>query len=223
MKKILLVDDDLTLRNSIKEYLETVGYAVVEAESGQEGLDVFKEEFPSLVISDVSMPDLNGLEFCRYLRSQRSGQLVPFIFLSGLRELDPRVKGHQMGADDYLVKPFAMKELLFKIEALLNRYELIHEEVSRLLQFVILGNEAEAKNHHPAGFTHSERPLTLTPAEERVFWEVVKGHSNKEIADSLFISENTVSSHISKILRKLNLKNRYGIISLALDRGWQHG
>lgn len=223
MKKILLVDDDFNLRNSIKEYLETVGYAVVDAESGQEGLDVFEEESPSLVISDVSMPDLNGLEFCRCLRSKRSGQLVPFIFLSGLRELDTRIKGHQMGADDYLVKPFAMKELLFKIEALLNRYQLIHEEVSRLLQFVILGNEAEAKSHSHVDSPHHYQPETLTPAEERVFWEVVKGHSNKEIADSLFISENTVSSHISKILRKLNLKNRYGIISLALDRGWHHG
>ncbi|HIK10160.1 MAG TPA: response regulator transcription factor [Oscillatoriaceae cyanobacterium M33_DOE_052] len=223
MKKILLVDDDFNLRQSIKEYLETVGYAVVEAESGQSGLEVFEEESPSLVISDVSMPDLNGLEFCRCLRSKRVGQLVPFIFLSGLRELDTRIKGHQMGADDYLVKPFVMQELLFKIEALLNRYQLIHEEVSRLLQFVILGNQAEAKNHHHMDLPHSEPPLTLTPAEERVFWEVAKGLSNKEIADSLFISENTVSSHVSKILRKLNLKNRYAIISLALERGWQHG
>ena len=82
MKKILIVDDDTALRTALIRYLEKRGYAVQDAASGIEGLNLFEQDPPDLVVSDVIMPEMDGLEFCRRLRSLRTGQLVPFIFLS---------------------------------------------------------------------------------------------------------------------------------------------
>ena len=82
MKKVLVVDDDSILRTVLKHTLEQQGYQVKTVHSGKEALAVFDQDIPDIVVSDVSMPEMDGFEFCRQLRSQPSGQLVPFIFLS---------------------------------------------------------------------------------------------------------------------------------------------
>lgn len=210
MKKILIVDDDITLRTALTRYLENRGYAVQDASSGVEGLTAFEQDTPDLVVSDVLMPEMDGLEFCRRLRATRSGQLVPFIFLSSRREVDDRVQGHKMGADDYLVKPFEPRELVAKIEAQLERSRRIHSEIVRLMQRPATATEP------PAAPT---MPLPLTPAEEKVFWEVIQGFTNKQIGDRLFVSPRTVQTHLSNILGKLQLENRSQLIRYAFERG----
>lgn len=209
MKKILIVDDDITLRTALTRYLENRGYAIQDASSGVEGLAAFEQDTPDLVVSDVLMPEMDGLEFCRRLRATRSGQLVPFIFLSSRREVDDRVQGHKMGADDYLVKPFEPRELVAKIEAQLERSRRIHSEIVRLMQ-------RPAAAEPPAAPT---MPLPLTPAEEKVFWEVIQGFTNKQIGDRLFVSPRTVQTHLSNILGKLQLENRSQLIRYAFERG----
>ena len=82
MKKILVVDDDKILRTVLKHTLEQQGYQVTAAASGKEALVLFEKDTPDIVVSDVSMPEMDGFDFCRQLRSQPSGQLIPFIFLS---------------------------------------------------------------------------------------------------------------------------------------------
>lgn len=210
MKKILIVDDDITLRTALTRYLENRGYAVQDASSGVEGLTAFEQDTPDLVVSDVLMPEMDGLEFCRRLRATRSGQLVPFIFLSSRREVDDRVQGHKMGADDYLVKPFEPRELVAKIEAQLERSRRIHSEIVRLMQRPATAVEPPVA---PA------MPLPLTPAEEKVFWEVIQGFTNKQIGDRLFVSPRTVQTHLSNILGKLQLENRSQLIRYAFERG----
>ncbi|NJL21572.1 MAG: response regulator transcription factor [Leptolyngbyaceae cyanobacterium SM1_3_5] len=210
MKKILIVDDDITLRTALTRYLENRGYAVQDASSGVEGLTAFEQDTPDLVVSDVLMPEMDGLEFCRRLRATRSGQLVPFIFLSSRREVDDRVQGHKMGADDYLVKPFEPRELVAKIEAQLERSRRIHSEIVRLMQRPAAAAEPPIV---PA------MPLPLTPAEEKVFWEVIQGFTNKQIGDRLFVSPRTVQTHLSNILGKLQLENRSQLIRYAFERG----
>lgn len=210
MKKILIVDDDITLRTALTRYLENRGYAIQDASSGVEGLTAFEQDTPDLVVSDVLMPEMDGLEFCRRLRATRSGQLVPFIFLSSRREVDDRVQGHKMGADDYLVKPFEPRELVAKIEAQLERSRRIHSEIVRLMQ------RPAAAAELPAPPT---MPLPLTPAEEKVFWEVIQGFTNKQIGDRLFVSPRTVQTHLSNILGKLQLENRSQLIRYAFERG----
>jgi DNA-binding NarL/FixJ family response regulator len=220
MKRILIVDDDMTLRMALIRYLEKRGYMVQDAGSGTEAMEAFENDPPDLVVSDVMMPEMDGFEFCRRLRSTRSGQLVPFIFLSSKREVDDRVQGHSIGADDYLIKPFEPRELLAKIEAQLERSRRIHTEIVRLLQKTeaIAAVEVEAA---PAKSSPTPHPLPLTPAEEKVFWEVIQGYTNKQIGDHLFVSPRTVQTHLSNILSKLHLENRSQLVRFAFERGYK--
>ncbi|WP_416674487.1 response regulator transcription factor [Egbenema bharatensis] len=214
MKRILIVDDDITLKTALIRYLQKRGYSVQDAASGAEALAIFEQNPPDVVVSDVMMPGMDGMEFCRRLRATRSGQLVPFIFLSGRKELDTRILGHQMGADDYIVKPFEPKELLAKIEAQLERSRRIHSEIVRLMQ------QAIDTTPPPSPVTSDPEPLPLTPAEEKVFWEVVQGYTNKQIGDRLFVSPRTVQTHLSNILSKLQLESRSQLIRYAFENGY---
>lgn len=232
MKKILIVDDDRTLRTVLTRYLENRGYQVEQVSSGAEALVAFAKNPPDLVVSDVMMPEMDGLEFCRRLRATPSGQLMPFIFLSGKGELEDRIYGHSIGADDYLTKPVDPRELVAKIEAQLERSRRIHSEIVRLMQLAV----GPAKGYLPnqvstpevvemstseVEVTVTPTPLPLTPAEERVFWEVIQGLTNKQISDRLFISPRTVQTHLSSILNKLQLENRAQLVRFAYEQGYQ--
>ena len=213
MKRILIVDDDAALRAALSRYLENRGFAVQVDASGLDGLRVFEDNPPDVVVSDVMMPEMDGFEFCSRLRATRAGQLVPFIFLSSKGELDDRVQGHHIGADDYLLKPFEPRELVAKIEAQLERSRRTHAEIVRLIQ---------QSDRSPNGAEeHPPQPLPLTPAEEKVFWEVIQGYTNKQIGDRLFVSPRTVQTHLSNILSKLQLENRSQLIRYAYERGYR--
>ncbi len=218
MKNILIVDDDITLRTALIRYLQNRGYSVQEASSGAEALNLFEQNPPDVVVSDVIMPEMDGLEFCRRLRATRSGQLVPFIFLSSRKDVEDRVQGHQMGADDYLVKPFDPKELVAKIEAQLERSRRIHSEIIRLMQQSHVAASSPAMS---VATPTIPEPLPLTPAEEKVFWEVIQGFTNKQIGDRLFVSPRTVQTHLSNILSKLHLESRSQLIRYAFERGYR--
>lgn len=216
MKQVLIVDDDITLRTALTRYLEKRGFSVQNVSSGLEAITIFEKDPPDLVVSDVMMPEMDGFEFCRRLRATRLGQLVPFIFLSSRGEVDARVYGHSLGADDYLIKPFEPKELLAKIEAQLERSRRIHAEIVRLIQqSKPEGNPAQTPT------TNAPKSLPLTPAEEKVFWEVVQGYTNKQIGDRLFVSPRTVQTHLSNILNKLELENRSQLVRFAFERGYK--
>ena len=231
MKKVLVVDDDSILRTVLKHTLEQEGYQVKTVHSGKEGLAVFEQDVPDIIVSDVSMPEMDGFEFCRQLRSQPSGQLVPFIFLSAKTDLDHRVEGHSSGADDYLTKPFEMKELLAKIEGLLERSRRIHSEIVHLMQQLVNSNAVSQVNissqlspttlNNVNDRNPQPAPLPLTPAEERVFWEVIQGFTNKQISELLYISPRTVQTHLSNILNKLNLENRTQLVRFAYEQGYE--
>lgn len=207
MQKILIVDDDNTLRAALTRYLQDRGFVVRNAASGKEGLDSFTEDVPDLIVSDVVMPEMDGFELCAKVRETGPGQLVPFIFLSGRCDLEDRIQGHSIGADDYLVKPFHPRELIAKIEAQLARATRIRTEIERALR----KPTTEVPEEQP--------PLPLTPAEEKVFWEVIQGYTNKKIGDRLFISPRTVQTHLSNILSKLSLENRSQLIRYAFENG----
>ena len=233
MKKILIVDDDSILRNVLQKSLEQKGYQVVSVDSGKSALIQFNQDVPDIIISDVSMPEMNGFEFCRQLRSQPSGKLIPFIFLSAKNDLDDRIQGHTIGADSYLTKPFEMKELLANIEALIERSRRVHAEIVHLIEQLVSSQSANLLTNI-AGQTPSQivaaperesdsspKPLPLTPAEERVFWETIQGFTNKQISERLFISPRTVQTHLSNILNKLNLSNRTQLVRFAYEQGYE--
>ena len=224
MKKILVVDDDKILRAVLQHTLEQEGYQVTIVNSGNDAIKSFDRDPPDIVISDVSMPEMDGFEFCRLLRSRPSGQLVPFVFLSARDDLEDRIQGHSIGADDYLTKPFEIKELLAKIEALIERSRRIHSEIVQIIGHLANGkvtNMTQNTVDKSLENNYTPEPLPLTPAEERVFWEVIQGFTNKQISERLFISPRTVQTHLSNILNKLNLENRTQLVRFAFEKGYE--
>ncbi|PHX53656.1 DNA-binding response regulator [Tychonema bourrellyi FEM_GT703] len=216
MERILVVDDEADCQTVLGMYLESQGYRVQCATSGIEALSIFENDPPDLVISDVMMPEMDGFEFCRRLRNTRLGKLMPFIFLSGQGEIESKVEGHSIGADDYLVKPFQSEEILAKVKAQLERSHRIHAEIVRLLQnSTALTVEPKILPVAPPA------PLPLTPAEERVFGEVIQGYTNKQISHRLFISPRTVQAHLGSIFSKLHIENRAQLVKFALERGYK--
>ncbi|MEA2410249.1 MAG: two-component system, OmpR family, response regulator PrrA [Thermoleophilaceae bacterium] len=116
---VLLVDDDAAVRRSVAEGLELEGFDVVSASGGRAALAALAALSPAVVVLDLAMPDLDGLEVLRWLRD--AGQDVPVCILSARDEVDDRVRGLEAGADDYVVKPFALEEVAARLHALLRR------------------------------------------------------------------------------------------------------
>jgi len=117
--RVLVVDDDAAIRRSLGRALRLRGFAVTEAAGGAAALDLLDRTPPDVLVLDVSMPDVDGIQVCRTLRGR--GSDLPVLVLSALDEVADRVAGLQAGADDYLVKPFALEELVLRLHALLRR------------------------------------------------------------------------------------------------------
>ena len=117
--KILIIEDEPTVRAGLEDNLLLEGYQIISSDNGASGLDLFKVEQPDLVILDVMMPELDGLEVCRQIRALKS--TVPIIMLTAKAGEVDKVVGLELGADDYLTKPFAMRELFARIKAVLRR------------------------------------------------------------------------------------------------------
>jgi len=123
-EKILVVDDDVNICELIKLYLEKEGFAVVTAHDGEAAVAKFKSEAPSLVVLDVMLPKTDGIGVCRQIRQISN---IPVLMLSAKGETFDRVLGLEIGADDYIVKPFENKELVARIKAILRRYKPSHD------------------------------------------------------------------------------------------------
>jgi two-component system, OmpR family, response regulator len=120
MTTILIVDDDLIILNLINIQLTNQGYTVVQAKDGIEALEILKKEACDLAVVDVMMPFMDGYELTREIRKQYN---IPILLLTAKNQIEDKEQGFLAGTDDYLVKPFEPKELLFRIKALLRRYE----------------------------------------------------------------------------------------------------
>lgn len=129
MKKtlILLVEDERDLALIIRDTLSTLDYRVLPAADGEEGLRLYREHRPDIVVTDVMMPRMDGFTFVRRLRA--TDKRTPIIFLTARTDTDDVVSGFKMGADDYLRKPFSMRELIARIESILSRFD--HKETMR--------------------------------------------------------------------------------------------
>lgn len=119
-EKILVVDDEASIRRILQTRLSMIGYEVVTAADGEEALKTFRNSFPDLVVLDVMMPKLDGYGVCQELREESD---VPIIMLTALGDVADRITGLELGADDYVVKPFSPKELEARIRSVLRRVE----------------------------------------------------------------------------------------------------
>jgi two-component system response regulator MprA len=141
--RILVVDDDARLRTVVRRGLAYEGYRVVEAATGEEGLDKAREHLPELVVLDVMLPGIDGFEVTRRLRA--AGDEVSILMLTARDEVKDRVEGLETGADDYLVKPFSFEELLARVHALLRRRQTPAGEVLRFADLQLDVDAREAR------------------------------------------------------------------------------
>ena len=125
---ILLVDDDPVILKKLKHIIGEAGYRVSSATNGMEALTRVKEEPPDLIISDIMMPEMDGYEFCRHIRSHLATALLPFVFLTAKDKIDDRIEGIRLGADAYLTKAFHPSELLATVRTVLLRHQLYLEQ-----------------------------------------------------------------------------------------------
>eukprot|EP01041_Mallomonas_annulata_P022346 gene22346-42617_t len=140
--KLLLVEDEVKTANSLKQGLEENGYRVDVAMDGESGLKLSLNNVYDLIVCDIILPKLNGLEICKQNREQN--KTTPILLLTALSSVDEKVTGFEAGADDYLVKPFAFRELLVRINSLLKRSQ--HQNISNnVLKFSDLKLDLESK------------------------------------------------------------------------------
>jgi DNA-binding NarL/FixJ family response regulator len=185
--QILIADDDAETRALAAKVLRQAGYAVSEAETGDQALDTARAELPRLVILEVTLPELSGYEVCHQLREE-FGEALPIIFVSAKRtEPYDRVAGILVGADDYVVKPFAADELLARVRRLYRTAAPVAPAVAAM----------------------------LTPREIEVLRLLAQGLEQDDIAGQLYISRRTVGTHIENILRKLRVHTRAQAVALA--------
>jgi CheY-like chemotaxis protein/CRP-like cAMP-binding protein len=183
MKKILLIEDNPEMRDNTAEILDLANYVVVKAEDGKIGVELAKKENPDLIICDIMMPNFDGYEVLHMLSKDPKTAGIPFIFLTAKAEKSDMRKGMNLGADDYLVKPFDKMELLNAIETRLKRSEYFKKNYTRdlsgLVDFIQTANKFSLPNNistdyklrkfSPKGFVYHEGD------EPNVVFFVIKG------------------------------------------------
>jgi two-component system response regulator MprA len=140
---VLVTDDERSVRSAVRRALTLEGYRVTEAEDGGKALESIARDRPDAVVLDVMMPELDGLQVCRALRD--AGDSMPVLMLTARDEIDQRVRGLDAGADDYLVKPFALEELLARLRALLRRTSPDDDGILRFAELELDLNLYEAR------------------------------------------------------------------------------
>lgn len=133
MKRILVIEDEDNLRENLTEILSFEGYEIIQAENGKIGLEMALENIPDLILCDVMMPEMDGYEVLAALRENPATRLIPFILLTALAEREKMRKGMELGADDYIVKPFGISELLQSVNSRFKKSKAVQEHTEAAL------------------------------------------------------------------------------------------
>ncbi len=203
MARVLVVDDDVTVREVVVSYLRAAGHTVVEAADGAEALRAMRSDPADLLVLDLMMPGIDGLEVCRRLRATTD---VPIIMLTALGAEVDRVVGLESGADDYVTKPFSPRELVLRVEALLRR---VGEKSAPQSGSVTDGDLVVDSGRHEA--TLEGRPLALTSREFDLLRFLVSNPGTAYSRDELlqhvwgwsFGDQSTVTVHVRRLREKV--------------------
>ena len=212
---ILVADDDLGTRLSISDYLEIAGYWTLTAEDGCKALEMVSQHKPHLLITDITMPGLDGYELVRLVRHQPLLRLLPVIFLTARANTEERIRGYQLGCDLYLPKPFELEELGAVVRNLLDRSQLIETEWRSRLpteRELAVAPDFELPLQVP-----QQPALGLTQREQEVLNVLTEGLSNAQIGDRLHLSPRTVEKYVSSLLRKTETSNRAELLRYAMQ------
>lgn len=210
--QILVTDDDLTIRELIKDCLELHGYSVILASDGQEALFLAHKYHPHLLISDIRMPHKDGYNLVKELRKNPHFRLLPVVFLTNKHSTQDKITGYQAGCDIYLSKPFQPEELSAIVRHLLERSQIIQSELlfTEIENITLQETVSLTENNTDISTTNS---LNFTQREKEVLHLLIKGLSNLKIAEELYLSPKTVEKYVSNLLKKTNSTNRTELVS----------
>lgn len=200
MKTILVIEDEPHMRLNIAKLLKLEGYRVIEAANGRVGVDMARQHTPDIILCDITMPDMDGFSALALIRETPCLHTVPFIFLTARGDAKDVRAGMNLGADDYLPKPFTAPDLLNAIQARIDRVQKVHEAV-----------QPQFDSAAPL-----ER-LGLTASEATVLLWMAQGKSNADIAAIVGTSVGTVKKHAQHIFDKLGLDNRASAMLIARE------
>jgi len=211
MHKILVVDDDRNIAELISLYLQKEGFETKEVYNGREAVEIFHAYAPFLVLLDLMLPGMDGYKICEEIRKT---SLVPIIMLTAKGETFDKVKGLELGADDYIVKPFDPSELVARVKAVLRRYE--HKENTN--QIIELPNLTIDPVRHVV--TYHGKELELPPKEFELLYYLANHPGRSFNRDELLLEcwgydfpgdTRTVDVHIMRIREKLNKNDNWAI------------
>ena len=203
MRKVLVVDDEPKIVQLARDYLEHAGFAVVVAHDGEAALATARAQKPDLVVLDLGLPELDGLDVARTLRRESN---VPIVMLTGRSEESDKLVGLEIGADDYVTKPFSPKELVARVRAVLRRTERprVDTEIVRVGDVMLdIPRMRATVADRPVELTPTEFQLVTTMAREpgRVF---TRGQLLDAVHGVAFESyERAIDAHVKNIRRKL--------------------
>ncbi|MGV8850240.1 MAG: response regulator transcription factor [Propionibacteriaceae bacterium] len=203
MPRLLLVEDDVPLAGMLRTHLERDGYEVVHAADGATALNEVRRHPPDVVVLDIGLPGLDGFEVCRVLRSRENW--VPLVFLTARDSEDERVLGMDLGADDYVTKPFSPRELSSRLRALLRR---VGPAVKQVRDLVTLGDvQIDVADHL---VTVAGAPVDLTPREYDLLVHLARSpgrvHSRQSLLEQVWggvdAGPRTVDVHVAQLRAK---------------------
>ncbi|MBQ1687723.1 MAG: response regulator transcription factor [Lachnospiraceae bacterium] len=212
-EKILVVDDDKTIADLVEIHLVSEGYGVLKANNAKDGLELFYAENPKLLILDIMMPDMTGMEMCEIVRRTSN---VPIIMLSAKSTDLDKIVGLQNGADDYVTKPFNPLELMARVKSQLRRYTEfnIQEKVEEKHEIRLSDLYIDLDNHRVIVY---EKEVKLTPIEFKVL-VLLASHPGKVFStdeifeqvwnEKMYEANNTVMVHIRRLREKIELNPR---------------
>lgn len=221
---ILVVDDDVSIANFLKDYLEALGCRVVCVKDGQEALNITKKTAPAFVILDLMMPFVDGYAVCEEIRKISQ---VPILMLTAKMEEEDKIRGLYTGADDYLTKPFSPRELVARMQAILRRTEDKRISASHLLQISHLSYDSEKHS-----FQWKGKPIYLTLQEAKVLQMLMEAAyrvcTREQLLDILYpagdkyVTDRIIDVHIGNIRQKIRaVDERFDLIETVRGIGYR--
>lgn len=201
---ILIVDDDnrniITLSMCLRQ-----DYNLMTALNAYEAISALERQLPDLVLLDVMMPDVSGFTLCTKLKNDLKTKNIPIIFITAKDSSEDIIKGLDLGADDYITKPFKPAEVNARIRSTLRVYESYKSQDADLSDLPFIEEEIDFS--------------ALTEKEVEILNYISKGYTNKEISEKLFVSEFTVKNHLKSIFKKLKVTSRTQVVLVGLKSG----
>jgi len=205
-EKILIIEDDKHISKLVKYNLEKAGFGCAVADDGEEALDALAGQNPDLIILDIMLPKMDGLEVCRIIKQNTKFKYIPIIMLTAKGEEVDRVVGLELGADDYVVKPFSPRELMLRVKAILRRHELEESPKDIIKRGSLI---IDIPKHR---VTVNNKEIKLTPMEFKLLVTLIERNGRIQSRDQLLsdvwdmhsdVFTRTVDTHIKRLREKL--------------------